>query len=430
MNVEKIRADFPILFRKTSEKTGKDGKPVAYLDNASSSQKPRQVVEAMQQCYYEYYANVHRGLYRFSEEATDRYEKAREAVADFIGANGNDRTGGSDGAGNNSEQIIFTRNATEAINLVAYSWGEANIKRGDKIVISIMEHHSNFVPWQQLAKRKKAKLEILDIDPHGYGISESEFVKLRGAKLVAITHASNVLGTINNVRGIVKAAHDAGAVVLVDGAQSAPHIPVDVEKMGCDFFVITGHKMLGPSGIGALYGKTEILEKMPPFLYGGDMIREVRREKSTWAKLPHKFEAGTPGIAEAIGLHAAIDYLRTVGMEEIAEHEKKLTEYAMERFREAEGIKQYGPANANNRLGIIPFTIDGVHPHDVAAILDEYNVAIRSGHHCAMPLHERLGLDSTNRASFYLYNTQEEIDRMINAIEEAKKIFGVGGKRK
>lgn len=420
INTEKIRADFPILSGKAN---GKNGKPVAYLDNAASSQKPRQVIDAVRECYETYYANVHRGLYRFSEETTDRYEKARESVAVFIGAKGKNENS-TNGSANN---IIFTRNATEAINLVAYSLGEANIKHGDKIVVSIMEHHSNFVPWQQLAKRKRARLEILDIDTRTYEIPENELEKLRGAKLVAITHASNVLGTINDVRRIVKIVHDSNldSVVLVDGAQSAPHIPVDVERIGCDFFTITGHKMLGPSGIGALYGRAELLEKMPPFLYGGDMIREVRKEQSTWNEIPYKFEAGTPDISGAIGLHAAIDYLQAIGMEEISEYEKKLMRYSIKKLGEIDEVKHFGPTNLNNRLGIIPFTIDGVHPHDVAAILDEHGVAIRSGHHCAMPLHERLGLDSTNRASFYLYNTKEEIDRMIDAIEEAKKTFGI-----
>ena len=409
MNIEKIRADFPIL-----------SEPVAYLDNAASSQKPRQVIDAIKECYETYYANVHRGLYRFSEEATDKYEKAREAVAEFIGTRKKNES--------NARDIVFTRNATEAINLVAYSWGETNIKRGDTIVVSIMEHHSNFVPWQQLAKRKKAKLEIFDIDPKTYEIPESELEKLHNTKFVAITHASNVLGTINDVREIAKIAHDSNpdSVVLVDGAQSAPHIPVDVERIGCDFFAITGHKMLGPSGIGALYGKAELLEKMPPFLYGGDMIREVRKEQSTWNEIPYKFEAGTPNISGAIGLHAAIDYLNGIRMEKIAEYEKKLTKYVMKKLGEIDGVRQFGPKNTNNRLGIIPFTVDGVHPHDVAAILDEHDIAIRSGHHCAMPLHERLGLDSTNRTSFYVYNTKEEIDRMIDAIEEAKKTFGIG----
>ncbi len=403
MDVNKIKKDFPILSKKVN------GKKIVYLDNAATTQKPKSVIDTTNEFYLEYCANVHRGIYQFSEEATEHYERAREKVASFVGA-GNDET-------------IFTRNATEAINLVAYSWGEENINRGDKIVVSIMEHHSNLVPWQQLAVRKKAKLEFIDIKDNSE-LNANEFEKIAGAKLVAITQVSNAIGTINDVNEICKLAEETGAVSLVDGAQSVPHMKVDVRKINCDFFAFSGHKMLGPTGIGALYGKQEMLERMRPFLFGGDMIREVHVDHSVWNDLPYKFEAGTPHIAGAIGLGAAVDYLSKIGMNEIRKHEIKLTKYAMKTLDGISGLEQYGTNDASKRGGVLPFNLKGIHSHDVASLLDEQGIAIRSGHHCAMPLHTRLGLDATNRASFYIYNDEKDVDRLVEAIEYAKKVFG------
>jgi cysteine desulfurase/selenocysteine lyase len=403
MNTDKIKKDFRILSRKIN------GKKVTYLDNAATTQRPKQVIEAMTEFYDEYNANIHRGVYKFSEEATEHYEGAREKVAEFIGAS--------------EQEIVFTRNATEAINLVAYAWGEENITKGDKIVISIMEHHSNFVPWQQLAARKKAKLEIIDIKDD-YELNESQFEKIAGAKLIAISHVSNAIGTINDVDEICKIAKETGAISLVDGAQSVPHMKTDVKRMDCDFLAFSGHKMLGPTGIGMMYGKQDMLEKMKPFLFGGDMIREVHVDRSEWNNLPYKFEAGTPNIAGAIGLGAAVDYLSRIGMSEIRKHEMKLTKYAVKRLSEIDDVKQYGTTDFSKRAGIASFNMKGIHPHDIASLLDECGVAIRSGHHCAMPLHTRLGLDSSNRASFYIYNDETDVDRLIGALEYAKKTFG------
>lgn len=402
MDVNKIKKDFPILSRKVN------GRKVVYLDNAATTQRPIQVIDAIDEFYNEYNANVHRGVYKFSEEATERYEGSREKIAQFIGAK--------------EQETIFTRNATEAINLVAYSWGEENIKKGDRIVVSIMEHHSNLVPWQQLAARKHAKLEFIDIKKD-YKLKENEFEKIAGAKLVAITQVSNAIGTINDVNEICKLAKETGAVSLVDGAQSVPHMKVDVKKINCDFLAFSGHKMLGPTGIGILYGKQEMLENMRPFLFGGDMIREVHTDKSSWNNLPYKFEAGTPDISGAIGLGAAVDYLSKIGMNEVRKHELKLTRYAIDKFDEIEELEHYGTEDFQKRGGIVPFNLSGIHSHDVTSLLDERNVAIRSGHHCAMPLHIRLGLGATNRASFYIYNDEKDVDRLIEAIEYAIKTF-------
>lgn len=402
MDVNKIKKDFPILSKKVN------GKKIVYLDNAATTQKPKQVLSAVNDFYLECNANVHRGIYQFSEEATERYEQAREKIAGFICA------------GNN--ETVFTRNATEAINLVAYAWGEENIKKGDKIVVSIMEHHSNFVPWQQLAVRKQAKLEIIDIKDN-CELNENQFEKISGAKLVAISHVSNALGTINEVNEICKLAKEEGAVSLVDGAQSVPHMKVNVKKINCDFFAFSGHKMLGPNGIGAIYGRKEMLEQMKPFLFGGDMIREVHTDRTEWNDLPYKFEAGTPNIAGAIGLGAAVDYLSKIGMDEIRKHEIKLTKYAMNELDNIRGLEQYGNKDANKRGGMIPFNLKGIHSHDVASLLDERGIAIRSGHHCAMPLHTRLGLDATNRASFYIYNDEKHVDKLVEGIKYATKVF-------
>ncbi|HNT60643.1 MAG TPA: cysteine desulfurase [Candidatus Bilamarchaeaceae archaeon] len=397
-DVEKIRADFPILGREVN------GKRLAYLDNGATSQKPRQVIDSIVRYYSEHNANVHRGVHKLSEEATFSYEEARRKVAEFINCS--------------EEEIVFVKNASEALNLVMYSYGMANVSPGDRVSISMMEHHSNFVPWQALAKRRKAKLEFVDIGGDG------ELVGLEGvsgSKIVSLSHASNMLGTINSVDEICRVAHEGGGIAVIDASQSVPHMPVDVKKMDCDFFAFTGHKMLAPTGIGVLYGKKELLEKMEPFLFGGDMIVEVKKEGCRWNEVPYKFEAGTPNIEGAVGLGAAVDYLNGIGMEEIRKHEVELLSYALGKLRDEVTI--YGPLDAEKRTGLISFNVPGVHPHDVATILDEDGIAIRSGHHCAQPLHDRLGLESSARASFYLYNTKEEVDRLVEGIKKVKRVF-------
>ena len=400
------RVDFPILNRKVG------GKTLAYLDNAASTQKPEMVIEALSDFYRNRYANIHRGVHTLSEEATVAYEAARDKVAAFIQAP--DRQG-----------VVFTRNTTEAINLVAHSWGRTWIKAGDRIVVTMMEHHSNLVPWQQLAEEAGAELAYVSVTDEGHLDLASLDKHLEGpVKLVALTHISNVLGTVNPVEEIVARAHAAGARVLIDGAQSVPHLPVDVEAINCDFFAFSSHKMCGPTGIGVLYGRPELLEKMPPFLTGGGMIERVEREKSKWADLPAKFEAGTPAIAEAVGLAAAIDYLKSVGMEAIWTHEQDLAAYAWERLSDTPGARIIGPP-AKGRSGIVSFTVEEVHPHDLAQILDSEGVAIRAGYHCAHPLHQCFGLPPTARASFYLYNTRQEVDRLVTGIRQAQKLLAV-----
>lgn len=401
------RADFPILNRQVG------GKPLAYLDNAASTQKPEPVIEALSDFYRNHYANIHRGVHTLSEETTVAYEAARDKVAAFIHAP--DRQG-----------VVFTRNATEAINLVAYTWGRTQIKAEDRIVVTLMEHHSNLVPWQQLSEETGAELVYVSVTDEGHLDLASLDQHLKGpVKLVAFTHISNVLGTVNPVEEIVARAHATGARVLIDGAQSVPHLPVDVEAINCDFFAFSGHKMCGPTGIGVLYGRPEFLEEMPPFLTGGGMIEQVEREKSKWADLPTKFEAGTPAIAEAIGLAAAIDYLNDVGMEAIWAHEQELAAYAWERLSDTSGVRVIGPP-AKGRSGVVSFTVEGVHPHDLAEILDSEGVAIRAGYHCAHPLHQCLGLPPTARASFYLYNTRQEVERLITGIRQAQEFLTVG----
>ncbi len=412
MNVRKkldpvaLKADFPILAQESH------GKPLAYLDSAASSQRPRTVIEAMDEFYRVHYANIHRGVYALSEGATAAYEQARDKVAAFIHAPA--RRG-----------VIFTRNATEGINLVAYAWGRANVGPGDRVIVTEMEHHSNLVPWQQLAQAVGAELSLVSVTDEGRLDLESLDRLLEGpVKLVAFTHVSNVLGTVNPVREIVARvrARSPGARVLVDSAQGVPHLPVDVEAWDCDFLAFSGHKMCGPTGIGVLYGRPELLEEMPPFLTGGGMINRVGRTEATWADLPDKFEAGTPAIVEAVGLGAAVDYLSQVGMEAIWEHEQELAAYALERLEESPGVRVVGPL-AGERCGLVAFTVESVHPHDLAQILDWEGIAIRAGRHCAQPLHERLGLNSTARASFYLYNTREEIDRLVEGIQKAQGLF-------
>ncbi|OLB41972.1 MAG: cysteine desulfurase [Ktedonobacter sp. 13_1_20CM_3_54_15] len=402
-----IRKDFPILTRKVH------GKPLVYLDSAASSQKPRAVIDTMNVYYETYHANVHRGVYEISEEATAAMEKARVKVAHFINAR-------------HGKQVIFTRNTTESINLVAISWGGANIAKGDLIVLTEMEHHSNLVPWQLLAQRTGARLEFVPVTDDGLlRLDIYEELLRQHPKLVAFAHVSNVLGTINPAQEMIAQAHAVGATVLLDAAQSVPHLPVDVQALDIDFLCFSSHKMLGPTGIGVLYGKRDLLEAMPPFMGGGDMIRTVGLRQSTWNDLPWKFEAGTPAIAEAIGLGAAVDYLKALGMENVLQHEQELTHYAMEQLQSVPGLTIYGP-EAARRGGVISFTLGDIHPHDLASILDQQvGVAVRAGHHCAQPLMERFGLSATARASFYVYTIKEEIDILVQGLQQAIQIFSL-----
>jgi len=406
LDLARIRADFPILAREV-----RPGVPLVYLDSTATSQKPLSVLEAMDTYYRRSNANVHRGIHALAEEATALYEGARERVAKFIRAR-------------STREIIFTRNTTEAINLVAYSWGRANVRAGDAVVITEMEHHSNIVPWQMLAAEKGATLKVIPISDDGeLDLAAFEAILRQSPKIVCLAHMSNVLGTINPVTEIAAKAHAAGALVLVDGAQSVPHFPVDVQALGVDFLAFSAHKMCGPTGIGILWARQELLEAMPPFLGGGDMIKRVYLHEFKANELPHKFEAGTPAIAEAVGFGAAVDYLAAVGMEAIHAHEQEIIAYALERLEEVPGVKVYGPS-AEKKGGVAAFSLDGAHPHDVAQVLDRYGIAIRAGHHCAMPLHDRLNLPATSRASFYLYNTHEEVDQLIEGLYKVKKMFG------
>lgn len=404
------RADFPILQREIH------GKPLAYLDNAASTQKPEAVIEAIADFYRNRYANIHRGVHTLSEESTVAYEAARDKVAALI--NAPDRRG-----------VVFTRNATEAINLVAWSWGRTEIMSGDRIVVTEMEHHSNLVPWQRVAEETGAELAYIPVTEDGLlDLTSLERLLEGPVKLVAFTHISNVLGTVNPAEEIIAQAHAAGAHVLVDAAQSVPHMPVDVEALAPDFLVFSGHKMCGPTGIGALYARPEHLESMPPFLAGGGMIQRVERDGATWADLPGKFEAGTPAIAEAVGLGAAVDYLRSKGLEAIWEHERSLAAYGMERLKDTPGVHVVGPP-ANSRSGVLAFTVESIHPHDLAQILDSEGVAIRAGYHCAHPLHQRFNWPPTARASFYLYNRKDEVDRLVAGIRKAQELFGAALRR-
>jgi cysteine desulfurase/selenocysteine lyase len=405
INVARIREDFPVLKRRVNDK------PLIYFDNAATSQKPNAVIDAIDRYYREYNANIHRGIHKLAEEATLAHEMARENVGKFINAN-------------RTNEIVFTRNATEALNLVAHSWGRANVGRGDRIVLTIMEHHSNIVPWQLLAEEKGAKIEFVKIDENGQ-LRQDEIHELidERTKIVCVTHASNVLGTINPVKEIGRAAHRVGALFLVDAAQSVPHMPVDVREIDCDFAAFSGHKMLGPTGIGVLYGKADHLDGMPPFLSGGEMIREVHTTGASWKDLPYKFEAGTPNVSGAIGLGAAVDYLRGLGMRNVCDHEREITRYALDRMGRVEGLVLYGPMGVENRVGVISFNLGDIHPHDLASILDEEGIAIRSGHQCAQPLMEFLQVPATSRVSFYIYNTKDEVDVFIDALEKARKLF-------
>ena len=407
-SAEEVRRDFPVLGR-----TVRGGKPLVYLDNASTTQKPSAVIDAVSDYYRNSNANTHRAVYALAEESTEAYESARERIARFVNAP-------------RREEIVFVRGTTEAINLVAHSWGRANVGKGDVIVSTEYEHHSNIVPWQLLAEEKGARLEYVDVDA---GTGELDLGQLErylaggGVKLVAFSLVSNVLGTITDAARIVRACGKAGAATLVDGAQAVPHMRVDVRALGCDFFAFSGHKMLGPTGVGVLWAKKEALESMAPFHGGGDMIREVRKSGSTWNDLPYKFEAGTPSIADVVGLGAAVDYLEGLGMDNVRRHEEELTRYALEKISAVRGITVYGPRDASRTGGVISFNFADVHPHDVAQIVDGEGVAIRSGHHCAQILMERLDVAATNRASFYVYNTRGDVDALVRALDRVAELF-------
>jgi len=405
LDARALRADFPIFEQQIH------GKPLAFLDSAASSQKPRQMLDAMTEFYSTSYANVHRGVYVLAERATAALEGAREKVRAFVNAP-------------DVREIIFVRNATEAINLVAYAWGLENLGPGDLVVVTELEHHSNFVPWQFIAGKTGAELALIPLTESGeLDLSSLAEIAGRGnVKVVATNQVSNSLGTINPVERLVAWAHEQGAIFVCDAAQSAPHMAIDVQAMGADFVAISGHKMCGPSGVGALWGRSELLLAMQPFLTGGHMISSVRADKTTWGELPHKFEAGTAPMAEAVGLGAAIDYLNAIGLDAIHEHEQELAAYALGRLADVPGITLYGPP-AERRAGIVSFNIDGIHPHDVAQILDMQGVAIRAGHHCCQPLMQKLGVAATNRASFYLYTVQEEIDQLVDGLATVHKVF-------
>jgi cysteine desulfurase/selenocysteine lyase len=404
---ESIRQDFPIL-----QRTVASGAPLVYLDNAASSQKPVAVIQAMDDYYRRYNANVHRGVHMLSEEATAAFEGAREKVARFIHAP-------------HSRQVIFTRGATESINLVAHTWGRANLRPGDEVLITEMEHHANIVPWQILRDQLGFTLRYVPVTDQGLlDLDALDTLLTERTKLFGFVHASNVVGTINPVEYLVQRARAVGAKVLIDGAQSVPHMPVDVQALDADFFAFSSHKLCGPTGIGVLYGKRDLLEAMPPFMGGGDMIREVTMAGSKWNSLPYKFEAGTPAIAEGIGLGAAVDYLRSVGMDWVRSHEQAITRYAYDRMSEVEGLRILGPG-PEQRGGLVAFTLEGVHPHDIAALLDRSGVAVRAGHHCAAPLHARYGVPASARASFYLYNTLAEVDVLVDALHKTQEVFAI-----
>ncbi len=406
VDAHRLRADFPVFEHPVH------GKPLAYLDSAVTSQKPRQVLDSMRDFYETSYANVHRGVYTLSERATAGFEGAREKVRALVNAP-------------EAREVIFTRNATEGLNLVAYAWGLWNLGPGDVVVVTELEHHSNFVPWQYMARRTGADFRMIRLDDGGeLDLSSLDELAAAGrVRVVAANLVSNALGTVNPIERLAAWGHEQGAIVVVDGAQAAPHKRIDVQALDCDFLAFSAHKLCGPSGVGALWGKAELLEAMEPFNLGGHMIRKVRLEETTWGELPHKFEAGTSPIAEAVGFGAAIDYLEEIGLEAIEEHERELTVYALDRLAEIPGIKLYGPP-PDRRAGIVSFNVEGVHPHDVAQILDLEGVAIRAGHHCCQPLMTRLGVSATNRASFYLYTITEEIDSLVSGLHKVKKLFG------
>lgn len=406
LDVQKIREDFPILRREV-----RPGVQLVYLDSTATAQKPEQVLRVMEEYYRRHNANIHRGLHTLAEEATEAYEAARSKIADFIGAE-------------HPRQVIFTRNTTEAINLVAYSWGRSQLKAGDLIVLTEMEHHSNLVPWQMLSAERGVRLEYIPVGPDGLlDLDAYQRLLEMQPRLVSFTQMSNVLGTINPGREIIAAAHRAGALALVDAAQSVPHLPVDVQELDADFLAFSAHKMCGPTGIGVLYGREQLLADMPPFLGGGDMIKKVTLQSFVANSLPYKFEAGTPAIAEAIGFGAAVDYLKGLGMEAVVAHEQEITAYALDRLAEVSGLAVIGPGEAEKKGAVLSFAIEGIHPHDVAELLNSDGIAVRAGHHCAMPLHQKYNLPATTRASFYLYNTRDEVDLLVQSLEKAKRLF-------
>ena len=406
LDAPRLRADFPAFTEEMH------GRPLAYLDSASSTQKPRQVLDTMRDFYETSYANVHRGVYTLAVRADERYEAAREIVRAFLNAS-------------STREIIFTKGATEGLNLVAYAWGLGNLVPGDVVLVTELDHHSNFVPWQFIAQRTGASFRVLPIDDAGeLQLDElDEMARSGQVKVVACNLVSNTLGTINPVETLSEWAHEQGAIAVVDGAQAAPHVPVDVQTLGCDFFAFSSHKLCGPTGVGALWGRRELLESMPPFNLGGSMIRSVSAEKTVWNELPYKFEAGTPPIAEAVGMGEALAYISDAGLDAIARHEHELLDHALERLQEVPGITLYGPP-AERRAGIVSFNVDGVHPHDVAQVLDWEGVAVRAGHHCTQPLMTRLGVAATTRASFYLYTLPEEIDRLVDGVNTVRRKFG------
>ncbi len=407
VNSYELRNDFPIFKKKIN------GKDLVYLDNASTTQKPYSVINSITDFYSNYNSNIHRAVYQLAEEATELYEQTRKKIANFINVR--------------PEEIIFTRNTTESINLIAYSWARSNLKKDDVIAITEIEHHSNIVPWQILCQEIGTRLEYVGIDESGFLDVEHliELISSRKVKLVSISHMSNVLGTIVPIERIVKIAHQYDIPVIVDGAQSVPHMPVDVKNLDCDFLVFSAHKMLGPTGVGVLYAKKELLEKMKPFMAGGDMIKEVFKFHTNYNEVPYKFEAGTPNIADVVGFGAAVEYLEKIGMENIRKHEIYLTEYALESMQSLKYTTIYGPMDSKFRGGVISFNIADIHPHDLATIMNDHGIAIRSGHHCAQVLMQRLDVPATSRASFYIYNTKEEIDKFVNAIKEAGRIFKI-----
>ena len=408
LDVARIRDDFPILSRKVH------GKPLVYLDNAATSQKPHQVISALTEYYEGYNANVHRGVHSLSMEATDRYEEAREKVARFIGAC-------------QSEEVVWTRNTTEAINIVTGSWARSNLQPGDEVVVTEMEHHSNMVPWQMVTQERGATLRYLRLGDDGkLDLDDIDTIINNRTKMVSIVHASNSLGTINPVREITARARAVGAAVMIDGAQSVPHMSVDVQDLDCDFLAFSGHKMLGPTGIGVLYAKREVLETMEPFLTGGEMVLSVTLDGADWNDLPMRFEAGTPNIADAIALGAAVDYLDSTGMDNIRRHEVQLTGYALSCLREIEELVIFGAEAAEDRGGVVSFHTPDVHPHDLGTYLDQQGIAVRTGHHCTMPVMRKLGVPATTRASFYLYNTEEEVDQLVDSLKSALRYFGHG----
>jgi cysteine desulfurase / selenocysteine lyase len=405
IDVTRVRADFPILQRMVN------GHPLIYLDNAATTQKPRQVIDALVDYYTRINANVHRGVHTLSVEATDAYEASRERVARFIGAA-------------DSDEIVFVRNTTEALNLVAVSWGRANLGPGDEILATVLEHHSNLIPWQRVAQDTGARLRLIRLTDDGT-IDLDDYRRLLGprTRVVAMAHASNVLGTISDLGEIAELAHGVGALVVADGAQSVPHLAIDVTTLGADFLAFSGHKMLGPTGIGVLWGRRELLEAMPPFLGGGGMIREVWDDRATWAALPEKFEAGTPNIADSIAFGAALDYLDALGMSNVRAHEIEVTGYALERLASVPDVAVYGPADPRTRTGVVSFNLEGVHPHDAGTVLDEAGIAVRAGHHCCQPLHRSLDLAATLRASFYVYNSVDEVDALVDALATARRMY-------